>query len=100
MNETDLMAGSPGADSTGCEPYTAFFEPFYRCRQIVDPEPDMVQRWLVDSWPTIGIDWLHEVDLDGMCPLADREHVLVHVVVLVVVVAALDETEQVDPQLA
>ena len=58
----------------------------------------MIERRLVDARPLLGIDRLHQVDLDGEGTGAGLRDVLVDVLALAPELAAPREPEQVDPE--
>ena len=60
----------------------------------------MVQRRVVDLGAPLGIDRLHQVDLDRERPRTGDGDVLVHVLLLASVVALRVESEEVDPEAA
>ena len=58
----------------------------------------MVQRGLVDAGPALGIDRLHQVDLDSEGSAAEDEDVLIHVLSLAAGLAGGEQAEHVDPE--
>ncbi|MBS1105285.1 MAG: hypothetical protein H6Q91_787, partial [Deltaproteobacteria bacterium] len=80
------------------EAHTGLTEPGDRGRQIVHPQPDMVQRGIVHPRPTLGIDRLHQVHFDRERTGARGRDVLVDVLSLASEGSARREPEEVDPE--
>ena len=66
--------------------------------QVVDPQADVVQRRRVHGRLAVGIDRLHEVDLDPTEPVSGDADVLVDVLALRPKAADHLEAELIDPQ--
>src|SRR5690606_29810759 len=65
-------------------------------RQIIDPQADVVERGLVDLGLGVGVDRLHQVELDR----TELQDVLVDVLPLAAVAAEHRHAQQLDPQVA
>ena len=86
------------ADAARREAHPVGRHPLDRRRQIVDPEPDMVERRGVHGGLLVGVQRLHQVDLDRMRPVAHGADVLVDVLALADEVALDRQPEDVDPE--
>ena len=98
MDEADVVAGRALANSTRGEAHALGGEPIDRRLQIVDPEPDVIERRIVHLGALLGIDRLHEVDLDLERSRAGRGDVLVDVFRFAAKVSGHGEPERVDPE--
>src|SRR5687768_15520450 len=96
MNEADVVTSGAFADAARRELHALPFEPRHRGGEIVDPQADVVETRLVHLRLLLGIDRLHQIDLDA----TDLEDVLVDVLALAAKRAGLRDAEQIDPQMA
>src|SRR5213078_4098643 len=94
VDEADVVAGGAAPDAAGCEPHVLLGEPGDGGGEVVDPEADVVERRLVDLGLAVGVDRLHEVDLDA----AEGDDVLVDVLALAAERAGDGGAEQIDPE--
>ena len=60
----------------------------------------MVERWIVHLRTRLGVERLHQVDLDRVLTRAEPQDVLLHVLGLARVLAGLLDAKRVDPQAA
>ncbi len=93
MKHTSWPGGSL-ADPARREAHPLVGQPLHARRQIVDPQPDVVQRRDVDLRGALGIERLHQVDLHRVRTGAEAQDVLVDVLRLAHVVADLVDAEQ------
>jgi hypothetical protein len=98
MDEADVVAGRALADPAGREAHALRLEPRHGRGEVVDPEPDVVQRGVVDLRLAVRIDRLHQVDLDPVRARARHRDVLVDVLALAAELALEREAEQLDPE--
>jgi|GEM_PF-5236938 len=98
MNETDVVARGSASDSTGRKTDAAGLEPCCRYAQVVDPQPDVIERWGVDLRTLFGIDGTHEVDLDCGGAEAEAQDRFVDVFGRATVFSAFREPQEFDPQ--
>jgi hypothetical protein len=95
-----VVAGGALAHTARCEAHAGRGEPLDRCLQIVDPQTHVVERRLVHFGLHVGIERLHEIDLDLQRTRARRSDVLVDVLRLAAEGPGVRQPEGVDPQLA
>jgi len=98
VDEADVVAGGALADAARGEAHAVRAQPFDGLRQVVDPQPHVVQRRLVHRGLLRRIDRLHQVDLDAVDAAAEREDVLVDVLALAPVVAGARHAERIHPE--
>ncbi len=98
MDEADVVAGGAASDASLGEAHAAGSEPLDGRVKIVDPQSDVIERGLVHARPRRLVDRLHEIDLDAVRALADREDVLADVLARALVRALDGEPEHVDPE--
>ena len=98
MDETHVVPGGALADATGREPNALLGEPVDTSGEVVDPDTDVVERRHVHLRRPLGVERLHQVDLDGVGTVAEAQDVLVDVLRLADVVAHLLHSEQTGPQ--
>src|SRR5262245_45986543 len=99
MNETNVVAGGSAANAAWGEMDAACGEPFDGACEVVDPEADVIERRLGDTWLCAGIDRLHQVDFDGEWAGPGSEDVLFDVFAGQSMAAGELEAEKVDPEL-
>ena len=99
VNEADVVTGGAFANATGSEAKALFRQPRDRCAQVVDPQADVVQRRNVNTRALLFVERLHEIDLDGVVTLADREDVFVDVLALALEAPGLLNPKQLGPQM-
>src|SRR5262245_58422744 len=58
MDEADVVARGTLANPAGSEADAIRLEPLNSCREIVDPEADVIERWLVHARLSVRIDRL------------------------------------------
>src|SRR5690349_7906892 len=100
MDEADVVSGRPAADATGCEANAFCFQPSDGGGQIVDPQADVVERGLMDLRALLGVDRLHQVDLDRVWAGSELEDVLVDVLFLASEVALASQAQEALPERA
>jgi electron transport complex protein RnfB len=98
MQEADVEAGRALPDAARCEAHALPRQPLDGGRQIVDPQADVIERRRVDGGLGIGVERLHEIDLDLEWTPADDADVLVDVFAFALEGARHLQTEHVDPQ--
>jgi serine protease Do len=98
VDETDVEAGGAFADAARSKPHTFALEPLHGRGEIVDPQPDVIERRVLDLRLLLGVERLHQVDLDLERAGAHRRDVFVDVLALALEVARDREPERVDPQ--
>ena len=98
--EADIETGGSFADSAWGEAHPVGLEPLDRGVEVVDPQAYVVQRRVVDLGPLLGIDRLHQVDLDLERPRTCDGDIFIDVLFLALKIAAQREAEGIDPQLA
>src|SRR5690349_10153423 len=64
MDEGHVEARGALADAAGREAYALLLEPGDGRVQVVDPEADVVEGRVVDGRLLLGVDGLHQVNLD------------------------------------
>ncbi len=98
VNEANVVTRGPRADPTWREAYTFGAQPVDRCPQVVDPQPDVVERRLVDGGLACWIDGLHQVNLDASAFRSDVKYQFVDVFGVASVVARHTQPQSIHPQ--
>ncbi|MNT74725.1 hypothetical protein D3C72_2135680 [compost metagenome] len=99
MQEGDVVACSPFADATRCKAYAVGTEPFHGSRQIIDPQPNMVERRGVDGGFFLDVHGLHDVHFHLHRAFAHDQDVLIHILSLALEGAGLLQPQHIDPEL-
>src|SRR6185369_14070621 len=99
MNEADIKAGSTFSDASRRESHALRRQPFNGLGQVVDPQAHMVERRLMHGGLLVGIERLHQVDLDLERAATQAADVLVHILAFALVRARDLQAEHVDPEL-
>jgi hypothetical protein len=81
-----------------CKAQALGLQPAHGGRQIVHPQPDVVERRGVHRGFLLGIQRLHEVDLHRRPALTQGQDVLVDVLTFALKGAGRRDAEQIDPQ--
>ena len=100
MDEAHIVAAGAFANSPGCEAYALGLQPRDSGRKVVDPEPYVIERGLMNARPSLGVERLHEVDLEPERAVAEHRDVFLHVLALDSNGARDLEAEQIDPEAA
>ncbi len=98
MDETDAMARGAGTDSAWRESHASAVQPLDGRVDVVDPQPDVIERRNVDPGFLLRIDRLHQIDFDRKGPGSHRYDVFVDVFRFASEIAGELEAERIDPE--
>ena len=98
MDERDVVPSGALADATWCHAYTLRLQMRHGGVDVVNPQPDVIQRRNMHLWRLFRIEWLHQVDLDRPRPDAKCVNVLVNILLLRFVRADIGHAEHAAPQ--
>src|SRR5690606_28546257 len=97
MNETHVVSRRSTANAPRCKAHPSCSEPSKRRLKVVHPEPDVIERRLMNPGFTLSIYRLHQVDFHLERPGADAQDLFIDVFRSAPIFAFSREPQQVHP---
>ncbi len=98
VQETNVKTGCTLADTAGCKTHALGGEPLDRSGQLINPQPDVIERGGVDRRFFLGIQGLHQVNLDLERSAADGANVLINILALTFEGTRDLQAKEIDPE--